>query len=101
MGVGDRWADQQSFNVPVIDDSFEGFRVEMMFLYNDENGESLTNWYHGTVNKVLNKKTKAVKVKWDCECLGDGDKEETKEKLLPSKWNPDKPLNRWREYFTN
>ena len=85
MGVGDKWSDQQSFNVPVIDDSFEGFRIEMMFLYNDENGESLTNWYHGTVNKVLNKKTNSVKVKWDCECLGDGDKEETKEKLLPSK----------------
>ena len=102
MGVGDKWADQQSFNAPVIDETFEGFRIEMMFLYNDENGESLTNWYHGTVEKVLNKDTKAVKVKWDCECLGDGDKEETREKLLPSKWNPDKPRNgAWREYLTD
>ena len=62
--------------MPKIDDLIEGFRIEMLFSYTDENGESLTNWYHGTVKKVLNKKTNTVKVKWDEEYLRDGDERE-------------------------
>ena len=41
-----------------------------------------------------------MEVTWDPECLGDNDKEVTKEKLLPTFWNPkSKKEKAWRQYL--
>ena len=99
-GEGDKYADQQTVNMPIIGGSFKGFRIEMLFEYNDDSGSSPTNWYHGKDEKILNVKTNTVQIKWDEDCLADGDKKVTREKLLVSKWNPDKPTKgAWRKYI--
>jgi hypothetical protein len=41
-----------------------------------------------------------VCVKWDKECLNPGEPSLTKEKLLSSKWNPNKAMKgAWRQFF--
>ena len=92
-GEGNKWADWQTFTMPMIDDSFKGFRIEMVFEYTDPENGAFTNWYHGTVKKVVNKNTNTVQIKWNEDCLGDEDKTVTREKLMKTKWNPDKPTN--------
>ena len=42
----------------------------------------------------MNEKSNYVKVRWNQECLGQGEPDKTKEKLLVSKWNPNKASNR-------
>jgi len=70
------------------------FKIDMLFHRADD-----TNvWAQGTIIKVfrINKNEAVVNIKWNEEHV-EGD-EVTKEKLLRSKWNPDKPGSRaWRE----
>lgn len=100
-GEGDRYSEMQRFNQPQID-SLVGFKIEMYFNYQDEDGSNLCNWYHGKVVKIVNKKNRVVQVKWDEGNLGDLDVRVSNEKLFVTKWNPKtvKP-GAWREYLAN
>jgi hypothetical protein len=53
------------------------------------------------VKKLVREKENSymiVEVKWNSDCLGEGDPITTKEKLSHSQWNPDRSITRgWRE----
>lgn len=55
-GEMDMISEMQSTSEPNIDDSLQGFKIEMYFGYQDEFGNDLFNWYHGVVKEVVNKK---------------------------------------------
>lgn len=102
MGLGDRWSEYQPWNMPKIDSSFEGFKIEMRFQLPDNEGNMMADWYHGVVESVVSEKNNIVKIKWDPESLCEGDKQVTNEKLLKTKWNPNKPkCGAWRQYLTD
>ena len=99
-GKTDRWSAKQSTIMPIVDDSFIGFNIEMLFQYDEQDGTSYVNWCHGIVESVCNAKTNCVYVKWSQGCLNPGEQSVTKEKLLSSKWNPGKATKgAWRQYF--
>jgi hypothetical protein len=60
----------------------------MCFCYSDEDGETL-QWCQGTVIKVLREDRTyvTIEIKWDKECLREGDREVSQDKLMRSKWN--------------
>jgi len=72
----------------------------MLFQYDSEDGTTYDNWCNGDIISILNEKSNYVKVRWNQECLGQGEPDIIKEKLLASKWNPHKASKgTWREYF--
>ena len=77
-----------------------GFKIDMLFEYNDDDGPVL-QWCQGEVIefiKELDEKHVIVKIEWNEKWLKGGDPTITKQKLLRTKWNPDKPSNgAWRE----
>ncbi len=82
--------------MPIVDDSFIGFNIEMLFQYDEQDGTSYVNWCHGIVESVCNAKTNCVSVKWSQGCLNLGEQSVTKS----SKWNPEKATKgAWRQYF--
>ena len=99
-GKSDCWSARQPSIMPVIGDLFVGFNIEMLFQYKDQDRTSYANWCHGVVQSIVNAKTNYVCVKWNEEYLDPGEPSETKEKLLSSKWNPNKATT-WarRQYF--
>ena len=46
-GVGDKWSEMQEVNMPDIDSSFVGYKIEILFECPDNDGSSLVNWYMG------------------------------------------------------
>ncbi len=71
----------------------------MCFSYGDEDGEIL-QWCQGTVIRILREEATyvTVKIKWDKECLREGDREELQDKLMQSKWNSNKhKQGTWQE----
>ena len=72
----------------------------MLFEYQDTDGPVL-QWCQGEVVEFLSEKDNThvnVRVKWNENCLKPGDPNITKQKLMRTKWNPDKPGNgAWRE----
>ncbi len=56
--------------------------------YGDEDGEIL-QWCLGTVLRILQEERTyvTVEIKWDKECLREGDREVSQDKLMRSKWN--------------
>jgi hypothetical protein len=89
-GKTDRLSAKQSTIMPIVDDSFIGYNIEMLFQYDEQDGTSYVNWCHGIVESVCNAKTNCVYVKWSQGNLNPGVQSVTKEKLLSSKWNPGK-----------
>ena len=86
--------------IPAIGGLFVGFNFEMLFQYEDQDGTSYVNWCHGVVESIFNEKSNHVCVKWNEECLNPGEPSVTKEKLLSSKWNPNRATKGvWRQYF--
>jgi hypothetical protein len=57
-------------------------------LYGDKDGDIL-QWSQGSVIKVLKEEKTfvTVQIKWDKECLKEGDREISQDKLMRSKWN--------------
>ena len=99
-GKTDHWLAKQSTIMPTVDDFFIGFPIEMLFQYEEQDGTSYVNWWHGIVESVCNAKTNCVYVKWSQGCLNPGEQSVTKEKLLSSKWNSGKATKgAWRQYF--
>ncbi len=71
----------------------------MCFSYGDEDGEIL-QWCQGIVIRILREETTyvTVKIKWDKECLREGDREESQDKLMRSMWNSNKhKQGTWQE----
>jgi hypothetical protein len=68
-------------------------------LYGDKDGDIL-QWCQGSVIKVLKEEKTfvTVQIKWDKECLKEGDREISQEKLMRSKWNSNEhEQETWRE----
>ena len=79
----------------------KGFNIEMLFAYNGDDGTQCLGWYHGTIKKVINSKTRRVRIEWDEECLGEGDVQMSDHKLVNGNWNPKTAKKGgWREYLT-
>ena len=99
-GKSDCWAARQQNIMPKVNSELIGFKIEMLFQYDNEDGTTYVNWCNGVIISILNEKSYYVKVRWNQECLGQGEPKITKEKLLASKWNPNKAAKgAWREYF--
>ena len=64
------------------------FKIDMCFSYGDDDGDVL-QWCQATVVKVLKeeKHCVTVEIKWDRECLREGDSETLRDKLMRSTWN--------------
>ena len=58
-------------------------------MYNDDSNDIL-QWCQGTISRIVREKNNCiwVDVKWDKECLKQGDADMTTERLMKSKWNP-------------
>ena len=66
-------------------------KIEMMFEQMGDGGEKETDWYYGVVVDIVNPKKRVVKIKWDDECLHEGDANMTTQKLNVSMRNMKKP----------
>ncbi len=66
----------------------KGFCTEMLFAYIADDGTQCLGWYHGTVKKILNEKTRRIRVEWDQECLGEDGICISDHKISKGNWNP-------------
>jgi hypothetical protein len=98
-GFGDQLMEMQQTSW-AIDKIWAGsFQIDMCFAYGDEDGEVL-QWCQGTVLKILREEKTfvTVEIKWDKECLREGDREVSRDKLMRSKWNSNEhEQGTWRE----
>jgi hypothetical protein len=99
-GFGDELAEMQQTIWPVKSLQKKGFKIDMLFEYKDENGPTL-QWCQGEVTEIVSEsknKHVIVKIEWKDEYLSEGDQKVTRQKLLRTKWNTDKPTDgTWRE----
>jgi hypothetical protein len=75
------------------------FKIDLCFSYGDKDSEIL-QWCQGTVVRVLkeDKNFVILEIKWDKECLREGDREITWDKLMRSEWNSNEhQQGTWRE----
>ena len=80
-GDGDGWFERNQLLPPEMV-KLIGFRVEMLLAYNGDDGTQFLGWYQGTVQSILNEKNRRVRIKWDEECLGEGDVRVSNHKLM-------------------
>ena len=72
-----------------------------MFEQMGDGGEKENDWYYGVVVDIVNQKNRVVTIKWDDECLHEGDAKITKQKLNVKMWNMKKPkAGAWRQYLS-
>lgn len=81
---------------PAIDEKMIGAKMEQLLEYDEPNGESVRQWCKGTVVGI--KSNNKVHMKWDEDCLRDGDAEITEERFMTSKWNKH-VIGGWRYNF--
>ena len=85
---------------PVASLQKEDFQIDMLFEYSDDDGPVM-QWCQGKVIEFIREsedKHVIVKIKWNEQCLKEADPKVTKQKLMRSKWNLDKPADgAWRE----
>lgn len=88
-GFGDQLMELQQTSWAIEKIRCGSFKLDMCFLYNDDNNEIL-QWCQGTIIKIIKEKETfvIVAVKWEEECLKPGDMKVTTERLKKSKWNP-------------
>ncbi len=85
-GFGDQLMEMQQTSW-AIDKVRKGlFRIDMCFSYGDKDGDIL-QCCQGTVIKVLKEEKTfvTIQIKWDKECLKEGDMEKSQDKLMRSK----------------
>jgi hypothetical protein len=70
---------------PNVDESFVGSRIEQLWIFTEKDGTKVPQWCQGEVIAV--KKGNKVHIKWDEECLREGDAKVSQERLLVSKYN--------------
>jgi hypothetical protein len=87
-GKMDCWSSMQQNIMPTIDENFVGFKIEMLFEYENDDGTRYLNWCNGVFDSILNEKTRYVTVKGNKDSLGPNDSNTSREKLLMLKWNP-------------
>ena len=75
-GDSDMLEQKQNLVVPKIDRNLvkKNFKIEMMFEQMGDGGEKENDWYYGLVVDIVNRKNRVVTIKWDNECLHEGDK---------------------------
>ena len=98
-GFGDQLMEMQQTSWAVDKICTGPFNIDMCFSYGDDDEEVL-QWCQGKVVRVLkvDKTFVVVEIKWDKECLREGDREVTRDKLMRSKWNSNKhEQGTWRE----
>ena len=98
-GFGDQLMEMQQTSWAIDKIRAGSFQIDMCFAYGDEDGEVL-QWCQGTVLKILReeKTSVTVEIKWDKECLREGDREVSRDKLMRSKWNSNEhEQGTWRE----
>mmetsp|Transcript_26186 Transcript_26186/g.44648 ORF Transcript_26186/g.44648 Transcript_26186/m.44648 type:complete len:365 (-) Transcript_26186:8-1102(-) len=84
-GKSDRYEKCQPPKPKKIDSSLEGAKIEQLWILTEPDGTKVRQWYQGKVVAV--KKRSKVRIKWNSECLRDGDLEITEERFLISKFN--------------
>ena len=72
-------------DMPGVNEDLVGKRIEQAWEYMEPSGEPVLQWCKGVVVAVG--KNSKVHIEWDEECLREGDPNETRERLLKSKWN--------------
>ena len=83
-GVTDRYEKRQGPR-PNVDDTLIGARVEQLWNFTEKDGTVVPTWCRGKVVAV--KKANKVHIKWDEQCLSEGDLPVTEERFLKTKWN--------------
>ncbi len=96
----DCWSSMQQIIMPTVDETFVGFKIKMLFEYHNDDNTRYLDWCNGVVDSIINERTRCVLIKWNNDSLHPNDSDTSREKLLPSKWNPPKaPRGSLREYF--
>ena len=99
-GFGDQLSEMQRLIWPVESLRSADFKIDKLFEYK-EGEECALQWCQGTVTKFIREKDNShviVEVEWDSASLSEGDPTTTKEKLLRTQWNPQRPKDgSWRE----
>jgi hypothetical protein len=87
-GFGDQLMEMHQTSWAVDKICMGSFKFDMCFSYGDKDGEVL-QWCQGTVVRVVKEEINfvIVEIKWDKECLREGDREITRDKLMRLKWN--------------
>ena len=88
-GEDDMLEQMQDIVMPKVDRNLvmKIFKIEMMFEQMGDGGEKETNWNYGVVVDIVNPKKRVVEIKWDDECLHEGEAKITTQKLNMSMWN--------------
>ena len=105
VGFRDQLMEMQEVNWPIDKILKGGFRLDMCFQYEDDDGDQSLQWCRGVILSVLcdksntdSKKYLQVKVKWDDEFVGPNDLNPTKDMLQKKDYNPETHGNgSWRE----
>ena len=90
-GVGDQLNEMQEASWPWKKIK-KGFKIDKLFIRSDE-GDDYPMWSQGVVDKLICKSVSEessfvkVEVKWNADCVMEGEAKVTKEKLLKSKYN--------------
>ncbi len=84
-GVDDQLMEKQQTSWAVDKICMGSFKIDMCFSYGDKDG---LQWYQGTDVRVMKEENNfvIVEIKWDKECLREGSREITQDKLMRSKW---------------
>ena len=86
--------------MPDIDGRIIVYKIEMLLEYPSDDCSQYLDWVHGVFFKIVNDKIRRVEIAWDSECVAEGDKSTTVEKMLEGKWNPKTvSVGAWREYL--
>ena len=56
--------------MPAVSSELIGFKIEMLFQYDNEDGTAYVNWCNGVIISILNEKSNYVKVRLNQECWG-------------------------------
>jgi hypothetical protein len=96
----DRDANLQSNVMPAFDETLKNFPIEYLIQYDDDEGNPYLGWMEGTVDKIVNKKTRMVLIKWNEKKVAEGDDLMSRHKLAVRKWNPKTPTaGAWRKFL--
>ena len=96
----DRDANLQSNVMPAFDETLKNFPIEYLIQYDDDEGNPYLGWMEGTVDKIVNKKTRMVLIKWNEKKVAEGDNLMSQHKLAVRKWNPKTPTaGAWRKFL--
>ena len=99
-GFGDELEQMQQHLWPLEKLRAGKFKIDKLFEYKEED-EYVLQWCQGNVTKFISEKEEkhvTVEVKWNGDCLSENDPRSTREILMRTKWNPNKPADgAWRE----